>query len=99
MLHLPPHTCPPPPQEAEGHADAAMSSRLSDLLSRCGAMVTVRPKPTFSIKHLETDLGKLLKVRRRGEGGRGWWRARVCVRYVCMWDCGSGEGPGLRVTA
>ncbi len=36
--------------------------RLADVLDRVGAMGSERPRALFASKHLEQDLGKLLKV-------------------------------------
>ncbi|MEW5305591.1 MAG: hypothetical protein WDW36_008123 [Sanguina aurantia] len=41
--------------------DALEMSRLSTLLSQCGAMATARPRNTFATKHLDGDLAKLIK--------------------------------------
>ena len=46
-------------QEASGPpGDAA---RLRDVVANCNAMASARPSVIFSVKHLEQDLGKLLK--------------------------------------
>ncbi len=51
-----------------GSASMSPSSRrLMDVLERCGAMCSVRPRGFFATKHLESDLAKLLKVRREWE--------------------------------
>jgi DNA mismatch repair protein MSH2 len=52
---------------APGAAGAgADARRLADVLDRVGAMGSERPRALFAAKHLEQDLGKLLKV---GVGG------------------------------
>lgn len=43
--------------------------RIRDVLSRCGAMATERPRSLFSAKNLEQDVARLVKV-------GGWWDGR-----------------------
>ncbi len=49
-------------QEGEVGLSASDARRLRDVCERVGCMATERPKVSFSTKHLEQDLGKLLKV-------------------------------------
>jgi len=49
-----------------GPMGGAEARRLRDALERVGAMASERPRASFSVKHLEQDIGKLLKVRRYG---------------------------------
>lgn len=37
-------------------------SRLTTLLSQCGAMATAKPRSLFNTKHMDGDLAKLIKV-------------------------------------
>ena len=48
-------------QESDTGAQAADAARLKEVIGRCGALASERPKNTFSAKDLETDLGRLLK--------------------------------------
>ena len=48
-------------QEAEGSAGSGDSARIKDIISRCNAMASEKPKQTFSTKNLELDLPRLLK--------------------------------------
>lgn len=61
--------------------DALEMSRLSTLLSQCGAMATARPRNTFATKHLDGDLAKLIKVRTSGVD-LGCREAGVCLRSL-----------------
>lgn len=54
---------------------AADRRRLTDVLERVGAMGSERARALFASKHLEQDLGKLLKVR------------GVCVLSVLLCVC------------
>lgn len=48
-------------QESDTGAQAADAARLKEVISRCGALASERPKSLFSARDLETDLGRLLK--------------------------------------
>ncbi|KAL6763329.1 DNA mismatch repair protein [Haematococcus lacustris] len=49
------------PKEEASAADTSLHKRLAELIQRCGAMATLRPRALFNAKHLETDLAKLVK--------------------------------------
>ena len=48
-------------QEADAGAQAADASRMRDVMSRCGALGSERPRATFKVNNLEQDLTRLLK--------------------------------------
>lgn len=48
-------------KEGEGAAAALGGQRIRDVLQSSGAMASERPKAIFNPKHLEQDLGRLLK--------------------------------------
>ena len=48
-------------QEASGPATAGDFSRIKDAVTRCNAMVSERPKASFSVKNLDQDLPRLLQ--------------------------------------
>ena len=48
-------------QEADARAQAADASRLRDVMSRCGALGSERPRASFKTSNLEQDLTRLLK--------------------------------------
>ncbi|KAJ9510060.1 hypothetical protein QJQ45_011708 [Haematococcus lacustris] len=49
------------PKEEASAADTSRHKRLAELIQRCGAMATLRPRTLFNAKHLEADLAKLVK--------------------------------------
>jgi len=48
-------------QEADAGTQAADASRMRDVMSRCGALGSERPRATFKTNNLEQDLTRLLK--------------------------------------
>ncbi|KAK9813003.1 hypothetical protein WJX72_007194 [[Myrmecia] bisecta] len=48
------------PKEPETGSQAADVGRLRDVMSRCGALASERPRSMFGVKNLEQDLGRLL---------------------------------------
>ena len=48
-------------QESDASSQVADAARLKEVISRCGALASERPKSLFSAKDLETDLARLLK--------------------------------------
>ena len=48
-------------QEPEAAAQAGDGGRLKDVVSRCGALPSERPRASFATKNLEQDLGRLLR--------------------------------------
>lgn len=48
-------------QESEGTAASGDVSRLKDVISRCNAMASEKPRTIFQAKNLEQDLQRLLK--------------------------------------
>lgn len=66
IVQLGARECIVPPNVVEGDATSVPQNsdwqRLKDVLSRCNVMSTVRPKSFFSVKHIDSDLSKLLKT-------------------------------------
>ncbi|MEW5316723.1 MAG: hypothetical protein WDW38_008074 [Sanguina aurantia] len=60
--------------------DALEMSRLSTLLSQCGAMATARPRNTFATKHLDGDLANSIEPPRK--------QARTFSERARQWGCG-----------
>lgn len=48
-------------QEAGGPATVGDFSRIKDVITRCNAMVSERPKASFTTKNLDQDLPRLLQ--------------------------------------
>ena len=48
-------------QEADAGSQAADASRMRDVMVRCGALGSQRPRATFKTSNLEQDLTRLLK--------------------------------------
>ena len=48
--------------DAAGAGGGSETRHLRDVLLRCSALASERPKAFFSAKHLEADLVKLVKV-------------------------------------
>lgn len=48
-------------QEADTAAQATDAARIKDVVSRCGAMASQRPRASYATKNLEQDLTRLLK--------------------------------------
>ena len=48
-------------QEGDAAAQTADASRLRDMMSRCGALGSERPRATFKTTNLEQDFTRLLK--------------------------------------
>ncbi len=48
-------------QEPDAGSQAADASRMRDVMSRCGALGSERPRASFKTNNLEQDLTRLLK--------------------------------------
>ena len=48
-------------QEAESATQATDTVRVRDVVSRCGALASERPRTSYATKNLEQDLGRLLR--------------------------------------
>lgn len=55
------YTTSPVFQETAGSATENDFSRIKDVVTRCNAMVSERPKSSFGVKNLEQDLPRLLQ--------------------------------------
>lgn len=51
-----------PVQDSGSSAKSSDSERLKDIILRCDAMATEKPRATFNAKNLEQDLPRLLKT-------------------------------------
>lgn len=48
-------------QEAESATQASDAGRVRDVVSRCSALPSERPRASFATRNLEQDLGRLLR--------------------------------------
>lgn len=48
-------------QEADASSQATDTARAKDVVARCGALASERPRASFTTKNLEQDLARLLR--------------------------------------